>query len=302
MKLSSTFAAFHAKETKHINCAVGNIFADATVVYRKDTGCHFPSLDTHSAVMCVRSLARNGRRQPSLCLLNFISEMPKNNEIKVAANNSTRNSASSHETANLVSIQNNQAVTTSLKVAEIFGKSHKDVLKAIRALECSTDFIERNFTPYHYISELNGFVTRELPMYYLTRDGFTFLAMGFTGKVAAKFKEDYIAAFNEKEAMIRESNSTLYAEKVLRSEIKKLNKALKAAIVEGRAKYGNNYGEFGELRYGLYYSDELDYKSNVANLCSMVQNAFLDGYFAVKEMRNAKALLSQFREFLSKLY
>lgn len=106
MKLSINFAMFHAKETKHINCAVGNIFADATVVYRKDTGCHFPSLNTHSAVMCVRSLARNGRRQPFLCLLNFISEMPKNDEIKVAANNSNRNYASGHDTATSIASVN----------------------------------------------------------------------------------------------------------------------------------------------------------------------------------------------------
>ncbi|WP_260458301.1 Rha family transcriptional regulator [Bacteroides salyersiae] len=40
------------------------------------------------------------------------------------------------------------------------------------------------------------------PMFYLTRDGFTFLAMGFTGKVAVEFKETYINAFNEMEKAI----------------------------------------------------------------------------------------------------
>lgn len=40
-------------------------------------------------------------------------------------------------------------------------------------------------------------------MYYMTRDGFTFLAMGFTGKVAAQFKENYINAFNQMEDILR---------------------------------------------------------------------------------------------------
>ncbi|ACU89013.1 Rha family transcriptional regulator [Desulfomicrobium baculatum] len=90
-------------------------------------------------------------------------------------------------------------MTTSLKVAEVFGKMHKDVLKAIQNLDCSEDFRGRNFA----LTEIEiqaGPVKRMSPMYLMTRDGFTFLAMGFTGARAAEFKERYIAEFNRMEA------------------------------------------------------------------------------------------------------
>lgn len=84
-------------------------------------------------------------------------------------------------------------MTTSLKVAEVFGKQHKHILLAIQLLDCSEDFIERNFGLYSYRAV--G-AKRQYPAYEITKDGFTFLAMGFTGAKAAEFKEKYIAEFN----------------------------------------------------------------------------------------------------------
>lgn len=111
----------------------------------------------------------------------------------------------------LVLIREGKAVTTSLIVAEYFGKLHKDVLRAINQLECSDIFRERNFAPSEY-SRKNGNVTANYPMYYITRDGFTFLVMGFTGKVAAKFKEDYINAFNTMEETLRKNEANTVVE------------------------------------------------------------------------------------------
>lgn len=91
-----------------------------------------------------------------------------------------------------VKLVNGQATTTSLKIAEAFGKLHKTVLRAIQNLECSPEFTERNFVPSEYTDSTG----RKLPMYTITRDGFAFLASGFTGKEAAQWKEKYIAAFN----------------------------------------------------------------------------------------------------------
>lgn len=103
---------------------------------------------------------------------------------------------------NLVSVNDGKVVTTSLQVADVFGKLHNEVLKSIRSLECSELFRAGNFTLSCYTRK-NGNITKSYPMYYLTRDGFTFLAMGFTGKVAARFKEAYINAFNEMEEKLR---------------------------------------------------------------------------------------------------
>jgi len=99
----------------------------------------------------------------------------------------------------VVSIINNQIVTTSLNVAEVFEKQHKDVLKAIRNLGIPDDFRERNFAP-NKIKVLNNPSGEEISHYHLTRDGFTILAFGFTGKKAMKFKLAYIDAFNRMEA------------------------------------------------------------------------------------------------------
>lgn len=101
---------------------------------------------------------------------------------------------------NLVTIQNGKAITTSLKVAEVFEKEHYNVIKAIKGLECSNEFAGVNFN----VSEYTDSTGRTLPMFELTRDGFTFLAMGFTGAKAAQFKEDYIKAFNKMEQEIKQ--------------------------------------------------------------------------------------------------
>ena len=67
---------------------------------------------------------------------------------------------------------------------------------AIRRMECSRKFIEHNFV----LNEYTDSIGRKLPAYRITRDGFVFLAMGFTGKEAAAWKEAYITAFNQMEA------------------------------------------------------------------------------------------------------
>ena len=93
----------------------------------------------------------------------------------------------------LVVIENGQAVVSSRQVAENFGKNHKDVLRSIRGLDCSEKFAERNFAPSEY-KDSSGKTNSE---FLITRDGFSFLVMGFTGADAAVWKEKYIYAFNE---------------------------------------------------------------------------------------------------------
>jgi len=99
----------------------------------------------------------------------------------------------SYELENAVFIQDQQIKTDSLKVAEVFGKPHKDVLQKIKMLDCSVDFTERNFSLSEYIDRTG----RSLPLYEMTKDGFIFLAMGYTGAKAAQIKEAYINAFNQ---------------------------------------------------------------------------------------------------------
>lgn len=125
----------------------------------------------------------------------------------------------------LVAVENEHAVTTSLRVAEVFSKQHKDVLKAVKSLDCSEEFRERNFA-LSKIDYQNGNIKKQLPMYYITRDGFMFLVMGFTGKTAAKWKEAYIKAFNEMEAKIRAEQMAKAIEEHDRKEAEEYEKLL----------------------------------------------------------------------------
>lgn len=95
----------------------------------------------------------------------------------------------------IVEVDEGGMFTTSLIVARAFEKNHYDVLKAIANLECSPEFNERNFAAVEY-RDAKGEMR---PAYRLTRDGFAFLAMGFTGKKAAAWKEKFLEAFNAME-------------------------------------------------------------------------------------------------------
>lgn len=92
------------------------------------------------------------------------------------------------------------AVCTSRDIAETFGKEHAHVLRDIRNLECSKEFRASNFGFSSYKSQQN----KEMPMYYITRDGFTLLVMGYNGEKAMKFKENYIKQFNHMEKLLKD--------------------------------------------------------------------------------------------------
>ena len=96
---------------------------------------------------------------------------------------------------NIVEADERGMFTTSLIVARAFEKEHKNVLRDIENLECSALFNELNFEPVEY-KDAKGEMR---PAYRLTRDGFAFLAMGFTGKKAAAWKEKFLEAFNAME-------------------------------------------------------------------------------------------------------
>lgn len=99
---------------------------------------------------------------------------------------------------NIIEVEG-QFMASSREVAEKFGKRHADVLRAVSELECSSDFIKRNFA-FSTFSVAGS--KRSYPYVNMTQDGFSFLAMGFTGREAASWKEKYIAAFNAMAAQL----------------------------------------------------------------------------------------------------
>ena len=100
----------------------------------------------------------------------------------------------------LVIMHDQQAVTTSLVLAEVFEKKHQHVMEAIRKLTVENSTVKKMFVEDSYLNSRN----QQQPMYYMNRDGFTLLVMGFTGSKAMEFKLKYIDAFNKMEKQIKE--------------------------------------------------------------------------------------------------
>lgn len=98
----------------------------------------------------------------------------------------------------LVEIQGNQVVVASRKVAEHFEKLHKHVLDSIREILSAENSADKFFKEVSYI-----YKGRRLPEYIMTRDGFSLLAMGFTGRKALQWKLKYIEAFNRMEEALK---------------------------------------------------------------------------------------------------
>lgn len=106
----------------------------------------------------------------------------------------------------VIQSSNGNDVTTSLIVAQVFGKNHKDVLRDIEKLSCSEDFRVRNFAHTPYTHPQNGQVYH---YYEMTKDGFSFLVMSYTGAKAGEFKEKFINEFNRREALLKDDDYIL---------------------------------------------------------------------------------------------
>lgn len=113
----------------------------------------------------------------------------------------TTTALSLNDFSTLFTIDKCQITIGSRHVAETFGKQHKNVIQNIENLECSREFSQLNFQPANYVDRQGKMRTE----YNLTRDGFVYLVMGFTGAKAARFKEQYIQAFNRLEDMYKKS-------------------------------------------------------------------------------------------------
>lgn len=94
----------------------------------------------------------------------------------------------------MVSSDDGEPKTTSYAVAEAFGKLHKNVIRDIQKLGCSEKFKALNFELCFENNKLQNGKPRKF--YRMTKDGWMFLVMGFTGDKADAVKEQFIEAFN----------------------------------------------------------------------------------------------------------
>lgn len=106
----------------------------------------------------------------------------------------------------LVRMRGKDAVCDSLDVAAHFGKNHRDVLRIIDNLTAQNCAVKEMFRKSTYKAD-NGQKYRQ---YYMNRDGFSLLVMGFTGKEAIEWKLKYIEAFNRMEQLLAQKKTEVY--------------------------------------------------------------------------------------------
>ena len=153
--------------------------------------------------------------------------------------------------------QNDQVITTSLLVAETFEKEHRNVLKSIRKLMSATNVaVAQMFDETTYVNEQG----KEQPMFVMNRDGFTLLAMGFSGEKALEFKVKYINAFNEMEAELKsqQTKQLSAAESLLQSVQLLVAHERQLAILEHNQK--NMQGAISSLYdkvYGMQFETDM---------------------------------------------
>lgn len=112
---------------------------------------------------------------------------------------------------NLVIMHDQQAVTTSLQVAKVFEKRHDRVIRAIEAKMTDPNFGASGMFAEGVYTDASG---KPNKMYYMNRDGFTFIAFGFTGKKADEFKLKYINAFNQMEKQLQQQKPLSLPEQI----------------------------------------------------------------------------------------
>ena len=139
-----------------------------------------------------------------------------------------------------VSLPDGRPATTSREVAHYFRKRHDNVVRDIRSImdNCPEEFTALNFEVSNYLDQTG----RSLPMYIIFRDGFTLLAMGYTGPEAMRFKLAYIEAFNRMEAELAKRNRPALPAAPRFDEAAMLE--LAAEIREAQQQY---YRTFGRL-------------------------------------------------------
>lgn len=170
-------------------------------------------------------------------------------------------------------------VVTSLDVAETFGKEHRRVLQDIRDLKCSEEFRLHNFVQSSYINEQG----RNQSMFIMTKDGFTLLAMGYTGEKAMKFKEAYINQFNQMEELLK--GKLIEREKGIAVR-QSLTKAIQQSS-ENERMHGHAYSTYTDIVYRTVFGKTA---KQLREEYGIDKKANLRDYFTVEELEKVQSI------------
>ena len=188
----------------------------------------------------------------------------------------------------LVFLKNEEAMTDSLTVAEMFEKRHDSV---IRSIETIIEGLPKNVAVNDRKNEaVNLFVKTRYKdakgeyrkKYLMNRDGFSLLVMGFTGKKAMEWKLKYINAFNKMETVIRQKSTNVWVEtrqygqltrKAECDTIKKLVEYAKSQGSEHSDKLYMTYSKLANKMSGITNRDESTVEQ--LNTLTLMENIIL---------------------------
>ncbi|MFL0197993.1 Rha family transcriptional regulator [Clostridium sp. WILCCON 0269] len=159
-----------------------------------------------------------------------------------------------------------KALVSSRVIADNFNKEHAEVINAIEGRKDTNGTIKNNglinqlfesgiSQPEKYFIK-NTYTSRgkKYTEYLLTRDGFSLLVMGFTGRKALQWKLKYIEAFNRMEAFIKEKLSSEWKETRIKGKLCRrnetdviMNKLIPFAILQGSKNAGKLYMPYSKL-------------------------------------------------------
>ncbi|WP_293996671.1 Rha family transcriptional regulator [Sphaerotilus sp.] len=172
--------------------------------------------------------------------------------------------------AELVQPVHEQPMTTSRRVAQMFGKEHKNVLRSVERLlpDLPDEFSRLNFEPRTYTDDRG----KEQPEYLLTQDGFIMLAMGFTGREAVYWRATFIKAFNALGKEIRRRDKALLSREreLIRAEVARTHSTVNAVLTDTRAEQGKTT----EARHYINEARLIGYA--MTGQCSEIDRSTLD--------------------------
>lgn len=175
-------------------------------------------------------------------------------------------------------------VTTSLIVAQVFGKEHAKVCRDIESLSCSESFNVANFGVIAY-TDSRG---REQKAYEMTKDGFSFLVMGYTGKKAGEFKEMFINEFNRREMMLNSEEYILArSQEILQKRLLATEQKLQIAQSTIEAQEA----EIQALAPKASYTDEVLQSTSTYTLTQIAHDLGLRSVYVLTERLRALGYL-----------
>lgn len=185
----------------------------------------------------------------------------------------------------LTIIKNDQAVTTSLIVAEQFGKNHQHILRDIDELKRGVQNWTDLFQESTYIHPQNK---QEYRMYYMNRDGFSLLAMGFTGTKALAFKLNFINAFNQMET---ELNSP---EKIMARALRIADQTINQLQLETKIKDQ----QISELKPKADYYDDILKNKGLVTISQIAKDYGMSGQEMNRTLKNLGVQYKQSEQWL----